>query len=383
MPRRTVVDPRFPARLRELREIAGLSVRALTARAYVSRSYISELELGRKAPTVDIARRLDDALHAGGELAGLVTLATPDGMTGDDADRLAYTASRPRALDAATIDVLATLLAGQRRLEDAVGTLPVLPVAMTQLDLVARMVREARGPLRPRLVDVAGQWAQFAGWLHLAAGDDERAAALLDRAMEWAIEAGDDELVATVLSFKGHAAWLAHQVGPLIGLTEAALRDPTVYVGQRAYDWYQLARGHAAAGDTRPAMDALATGVDLAAEAAEFTGPAAPWHYYRTPAFFTLEAGLVHRLLGRDDRHHAERAVRLLTDGLADLPGDQAGAEWAAAYAGELVAAHLSVSDAAAAEVVLRRVRAAAEATGSVRLHAQVGALSAAVSADT
>ncbi|HET8684090.1 MAG TPA: helix-turn-helix transcriptional regulator [Micromonosporaceae bacterium] len=153
-----MVDPRFPACLRELRQGAGLSVRAFAGRAYVSRSYISELENGRKPPTVAIARRLDDALHAGGELAGLVTLAAPDGVTRDDTDRLAYAVQHPRRLDVATIDVLATLLAGQRRLEDVLGAATVLTPVAAQVAMVEELVDGARGLLRPRMVAVGAEW---------------------------------------------------------------------------------------------------------------------------------------------------------------------------------------------------------------------------------
>ncbi|HET6212046.1 MAG TPA: helix-turn-helix transcriptional regulator [Micromonosporaceae bacterium] len=62
MPRRTVVDPRFPARLRELREERGLSLRALAARTYSSKSHIrGERDHGRGAEpweTAELLRRM-------------------------------------------------------------------------------------------------------------------------------------------------------------------------------------------------------------------------------------------------------------------------------------------------------------------------------------
>lgn len=73
MSSRTVVDPRFPSRLRELRTERGLSLRALANRAYCSKSTVSELENGHKTPSRHIVEHLDRVLGAGGELAGLVT----------------------------------------------------------------------------------------------------------------------------------------------------------------------------------------------------------------------------------------------------------------------------------------------------------------------
>lgn len=73
MPRRTVVDPQFPTRVRELREAAGMSLRDLAASAYVSKSTLSELENGKATPMVDTARALDRALRSDGQLAAMVT----------------------------------------------------------------------------------------------------------------------------------------------------------------------------------------------------------------------------------------------------------------------------------------------------------------------
>lgn len=77
MPRRTVVDPQFPTRLREVRLARGLSQQELARAACMSRSHISELESGIKTPGVAIARALDNALGTTGELAQMVADPTP------------------------------------------------------------------------------------------------------------------------------------------------------------------------------------------------------------------------------------------------------------------------------------------------------------------
>ena len=69
---RRVVDPRFPRRMRELLDQRGMSLRALAAHTYYSKSYPGELVTGVKAPTADVARRVDEALGAGGKLVALV-----------------------------------------------------------------------------------------------------------------------------------------------------------------------------------------------------------------------------------------------------------------------------------------------------------------------
>lgn len=308
-------DPRLASMIRRLRDARGWSLRRLGATVHVSHAHLHDIEHARKQPSPQLLQLLDDALGASGALLRLSSC------------RMQHVAARPATVDRATVDALAVVLAGLRRLEDAAGPAAALAGVDSQWPLITAITRDACGPIRRAAVDLAGQWAQFAGWLALASGDHRGAAAAWDQALDHATEVGDRDLIATVLSFRGHAAWLRGELGPAVGLTEAALRDPEIYVGQRAYDRYQLARALAATGDQRAARDALARGVDLAAEMEEHHGERPPWHYYRTPGFFDLEAALVWGQLG--DQGQAEVA---LERGLAGLPPDQRQAEWLQQY---------------------------------------------------
>jgi hypothetical protein len=123
---------------------------------------------------------------------------------------------------ARAVEALGVMLAGERRLEDSVGSAAVLAPATAQLEVIEGLVIAARGPARPDLVDVAAQWAQFCGWLYAATGDLRAARAQFDRAAEWAAESGNATMGATALSYRGHLAWMAGHIGPLIGLSQAA-----------------------------------------------------------------------------------------------------------------------------------------------------------------
>jgi transcriptional regulator with XRE-family HTH domain len=61
----------FGCRLKELRELRGLSFRRLGQQVHYSHSYLWELESGGKRPTEAVASALDAALGAGGELSAL------------------------------------------------------------------------------------------------------------------------------------------------------------------------------------------------------------------------------------------------------------------------------------------------------------------------
>ncbi|KUF15507.1 helix-turn-helix domain-containing protein [Streptomyces silvensis] len=59
---------RYGEELRARREGAGLTQEELSVRAIMSRTHIAHIEAGRRRPTVEDARRLDDVLDAGGVL---------------------------------------------------------------------------------------------------------------------------------------------------------------------------------------------------------------------------------------------------------------------------------------------------------------------------
>lgn len=359
-----VVDPSFPTRLRELRTERGLSYRALGALAIYSHTLLWEIETGRKQPTRELADRLDEVLCTGGVLARLLTvpgLAGP--LTIDDDARLVYLARHPRRIDDAAIEILATMLADQRRTEDAIGSTALIAPVTEQLAQITDLVREAGGPRRRRVVDTPAQWAQFAGWLNTSVGRPAVAESWFDRAAVWAIEANNPDLTATVLSFKGHLAWTLGAVGPMIGLTETARQMAGVYPGEMAYDALQAARGHAVAGDRAEVESAVARSRELEALAEEYDGTIPPWHYYRDAPFFAMERGRVYRYLADTDGY--QRAINELSAGLTTLPP---GTAHAGRYLIDLAAVYVLAGDARAATDVLDDVDQIASATGATQL---------------
>lgn len=310
------MDPALGARLHALRTARGISLRALAHRIPCSHVHLHNVERGRAQPSPDLLDRLDRALDAGGQLVDA------------HAGRLAHAAQAPHSIDQATVDALAGVLASLRHLDDVAGAVPAAAAVDAHWPLVTALGDNARGPVRPAAVGLAGQWAQFRGWLATASHDTATASRMWDRATAAAVEVDDRDLLVTVDSFRGYAAWRAGQVGRALEATEAAMRrSDGVCVDQRAYDHYQLARLRAARGETGDARDALARGRDLAAQALESSAPRPPWHYYRGNGFWCLETAMVHAELG--DRRRAEEAYAA---GVATLPAEHTHAEWLAQY---------------------------------------------------
>ena len=374
MPRRIiVVDPQFAQLLHQLRTERCLSTRALGKLVSYSHTQIWEWERGTARPPRRAVALLDDALNADGRLSAAL-VGTDAALDPDDSDRLDHVTDNPRMVDSAAVESLGVILAHQRRLEDRVGSGPLLAPVVGQLAVVENLVVEARGAIRAPLVDVAAQWAQFAGWLQSSSGKYQAAEEWLTRALEWATEVGDRDMIATALSFKGHIAHRQGRVGPTIGLSAAAQRDPKVYVEQRAFSALQEARGHAMSGDSAAATEKLAEAEDLVAASAESTEPIPPWsYYYRSPGFFDLVRGMVYPYLGRAGRDDHDRAIEALRAGRAALPPDMGNSEWAGEFVYRMAVAYAEVGDRVSAGAVLDDARRiVSSATCSDRLRQQV-----------
>lgn len=361
---RTVIDPRLRAVLVSLIVGAGTSQNRVAEAAHISHSYLSQIINGERAPSPAVVRALDRALHADGRLTDLLLPAAGP----HDLDLLATAVINPRRVGPDTVDALARVLAGQRHLDDVAGSAAILGPVTAQMSSVATMVAEVAGPGRPDLLYVAAQWAQFCGWLHTSLGQWPAARAWFARALEWATEHGDRDLTATVVSYQAHLAWLLCQWAPAVGLARAALRDPNVYAGQRAYDAFAVARGLAVFGDVDAAERMLGVADELAAASDGWAGPMPPWQYYRAGWLWRLERGLVWLYVARSRPAAAGVAVGELSAGLAGMPEGMRGADWAAEYMLHLATAHRYAGDVDEAGVVLGRARVVAEATGSGRV---------------
>ncbi|MBO2453864.1 hypothetical protein J4573_42710 [Actinomadura barringtoniae] len=294
----------------------------------------------------------------------------------EDEERLIKAACRPTRVDRSVIESLAAILAAQRRTEDVIGSGPLLGPVRAQLDMIGHLVAEARGPLRSEMVNVGGQWAQFYGWLRASCGDVAAGNRHLDRALEWATESADVDLVSEVVSFKGHLAWMSGQAGATIGLSAAAVRGDGLYPGQRAISCSQEARGHAMTGDAWAAEAKLDEADVQAAAARERLDDAPPWLYYHSPALFELERGLAYRYLGHHDQRYNQRAIKAFGQGLSGLPVEMRGSEWSGEFIYQLGRAHLQAGEREEAGRLAGDLTSLGERLGSDRLMRQAEALS-------
>ena len=372
MRRRVAVDPHFGARLRELRKQRQLSLRELADLAHHGKSYVGELEIGQKQPTVDVAANLDRALGANGELARMVTDATDGLWTPDDEDRMLYVVRNPRHIDTATIESLQEILAHQRRLEDTIGSAPLVMPVTSQVAMLENLVEEAPDNDRKlKLLDAASQWAQFSAWLATTTGNHAEGRIRYLRAMEWATEAGNPHMVATALSMRGHLAWIQGKYRSMIELSKAAAWQPAS-LAVRALAVQQEGRGLALTGDAEGSDSKMEQADEMVLEAAEHPEAQPPWLYFYDPIYLRLQRGLAQVYLGEHDRNRYEQAVSLLTRALDDLPPDIRRSDWVGWYVAQLAKAHAALGNREAAIAALEEARRTADASGANRLSGDV-----------
>ena len=263
----------FGDELLRLMDERGVSVRALAGQAFCSKTYISQLKLGQRDPSPKVAQSLDDALEAGGYLAGLApqkradrtaygnTRAVDGVGTGtlpeegsidadtvevpyrDSTGRIVYVTVPRRAFLASTglaalaaaapgvspremhpADRFLRARAALRDTDNLSGPRDVIPLVTSQLFIMDRLAHELRGEDRRRLLVPQIQFSDLLGWLYQDSCDYASARHWLDRALEWAHLLGDTTSVVFILSRKAQLATDSNDPGDAIALAETSMR---------------------------------------------------------------------------------------------------------------------------------------------------------------
>lgn len=198
----------FGTRLSALMTERGLGVRALARHVPGDPALISRLASGRQQPSAQIARRLDEVLNAGGELADLANhVLPPDGL----ADELGAIEAARRA---GVTDVGAAAVGRLERVVDVLATAyPTTPPAEL-LHRTGSYLSYVTGLLDRRMTLAEHRRLLVtAGWLSLLAATSltdllrhQAAGAYLATAEQMADEADHPELRAWCLETR---AWIA------------------------------------------------------------------------------------------------------------------------------------------------------------------------------
>jgi tetratricopeptide (TPR) repeat protein len=364
----------FAEYLRRLRSDRGLSLAALGRLVTYSGAYMWDLENDRRRPNPDLAVALDTVLTAGGRLAAHLddhpaAAEAPPGLPDwTEADRTLAGVSGHVRPDSAMAEYLAGSLAFHRRAEDTAGARMVLQPVLAQLATVEALRAAANGDLHDLLLGLEAQYAQFVGWLYQDMGDRPVSEQWYARALSRAHEAGDDDLIASVLSMRSNAAWGAGDAKRAVTLAEASCRVTVAAPGVRALSHQQLARAYAASGD-RARVDAhLDEAVALSDRARLDPGREPAWTYFLDEGRLTIQRAICLRELGE---HRA--AVDLFRQAIESLPAEYRRDR--GQYLARLAVALRGAGEREESAEVEREARHLADVTGSARTLAELGRL--------
>jgi transcriptional regulator with XRE-family HTH domain len=278
-----VVDPRFGELLRRLRTQRGLSYRDLASRATYGKSYLHDLETGRKQPTAETARRLDEILNAGGQLAALVTAAPAivHAIAGEEELDAWELARRVEASDV-SVGTLERLEAAVDDLATRYASTPpheLLPIIRRHLSYVGRLLNARKTLDQHRRLLVAGAWlALLRATVDIDLRHRRAADANLALAAQLAEQTGHAEIAAWSLETRAwdaltegdyrHALELSQNAQALAPAGGSALIQATAQEGRA---WARL-RDHKRTRGVLDRVDRLVAALPI---------PDRPEHHYR------------------------------------------------------------------------------------------------------
>jgi transcriptional regulator with XRE-family HTH domain len=272
MPSRAV-DARFPERMRELLAERGLSYRALAAKTYYSRGYLHDLATGRKSPTPETARRIDDALGGQGQLAAYVD-APPVDDPGELARRVAAS-----DLGAETLEGIENAVDDMAMSYATTVPVDLLPRVLEHLSFVRRLIDVRMTLTQRRRLVVAGGWlALLAATVHIDLRQRRQGVAHLATARQMAEHAEHSEIVAWCLETRAWDWLVTGDFRRALDLSRQAQQVAPVGSSALIQATAQEGRALARLGRTGEVRDALDRTARLVSPLPK---PDRPEHHYR------------------------------------------------------------------------------------------------------
>ena len=362
----------------------GLTQGQLSALTGIPQGRLSEYKTHKRVPTATstfeafadglemppAARR---ALGLAPEPAGSGTLDPAGGRSADiagpspgDVQPLLSNLSRASAIP--VLSALREIQHGYIEADRLMGSICITGPIRLQMPVVERACEVTRGPDRAEMLRFACQFTEFGGWVFQDAGDLTCAMHWTDRALDYALELGDQRVIAYTLMRKAMIATESGNSAQGLGIANSALgykdaltpRLRAVILRQRSYSNAALGEVIASARDSDEAV--------IEAVAGEKQGEA-DYAPYCTPTYAAMEAGASWVLLG-----HPKTALPILEKSRSEWPDHTEVRDYA------LCVSRLAIAYAAAGELEQARaataeVVALAQGLGSRRVVGQLDLL--------
>ena len=344
---------------------------------------LSEYKMHKRAPTMETFKKFADGLG----LPPAARLAL--GLASEPADSGSSEVAGGRPTDIAgaglgdvgpllsnlsrtsAVPVLSALRGMHRGYVEAdrlMGSLCVVGPIQLQMPVIERACEVSRGADRIEMLRFACQFVEFGGWIFQDAGDLTCAMQWTNRALDYALELGDERVIAYTLMRKAMIATEGGTPAQGLGIADAALRRKdsltprlrAVILRQRSYSNAVLGEVIATARDADEAVTEAVAGENQDEE------DRAP---YCTPTYAAMEAGASWVLLG-----HPKTAIPIL---------EKSRSEWAdhtevrdyALCVSRLALAYAAGGNVERACAAADEVVALAQGLGSRRVVSQLGLL--------
>ncbi|MFI6921960.1 helix-turn-helix domain-containing protein [Nonomuraea spiralis] len=209
-----------------------------------------------------------------------------------------YLANLTGASSRAVISGLRHVLAGHIQAEAIMGPPLLIRAVRSQIPVVAQVCQVTRGTDRAEALTFASELLEFCGWLHQDIGDFAHAMMWTNKALDYAMELGDQRIISYVLMRKSNIAIESGDHGHGVGLANAALIQPQALTPRlRAVILRTRAIANAHLGDAASSgADSDAALVEAIAGTTQEEDDCAP---YCTPAYVAMETGATRLLLGQ------------------------------------------------------------------------------------
>ena len=233
-------------------EARDMSLRALARAVHHDPSYVSKALRGLKPCGPKLARDIDDALAAGGEIISAASRSRPDSSP----------VEAPVAPE--VVDYFRAQLAGHYTADMFLGPLHLIPTVQAQAELITRLASAADAPVRRGLLDTGAAYSALLGWLYQDAGNLAASAKWRDSTLSLAHRSGDPQLVSYALMNKAMLALDQGDGTAVVDFAQAALSNVRKLAPKaRVLALQHQAQGHAMLGDRMTADRLLDQAVGL------------------------------------------------------------------------------------------------------------------------
>lgn len=372
----------FGEKMLALMATRGWSLRRLARETFYDLGHLSRVSRDLKPPSEALARDLDMALRAGGELMALRAkkdVRAPDRWAGVGFGEVtpASEIGHHGPVAPELVDYFRQQLPGHYRADMWLGPHMLIPTVEAQTCLLQRLTSAAEPSVRRGLLELGVAYASLLGWLYQDAADLTHSNQWRSTALDMAHRSGDSQLVSYALSNKAMHAVDRGEGAVVIDYAQAALaEEPRLAPKVRILALVHLAHGYALTGDRKSADRAF----DMAEVLIDQIDDDYPWANAcrRTPRYMDIQRATAYGRTG-----HFVEASEVWDRILGDQPEGfrrDTGVFWARQ------AAALAGSHVPEPEKVVRIASIAVttcQETGSARLRQEIAAIPAHASAWT